>query len=94
MKTLNDDKHQWALQGESLHLEVQNDTEVLTQGMDEVMDDMRHLINECHEIEVQVDAMCKGIGTSFWPILQVHIEKYFMDVERNIVVIKPRGYNL
>lgn len=46
----------------------QNDIEVLTQEKDGVMDDIQHLINECDEIEVQVDAMRKGSGMSFWPI--------------------------
>lgn len=31
-------------------------------------------------------------GMSFWPILQMHIEKSFIDVGRNVVVIKPGRY--
>lgn len=65
LKTLSDDKRQRALQGESLDLEAQNDIEVLIQEKDGVMDDIKHLINECDEIEVQVDAMRKGSGMSF-----------------------------
>ena len=92
LKTLSADKHQRALQGESMHLEAQNDIEVLTQEMDGVMEDIKHLMSECDEIEVQVAAMRKGRGMSFWPIPQVHIENSFLEVGRNVIVIKPCGY--
>lgn len=92
LKTLSDDKRQRALQGESLHLEVQNDIEVLTHEMEGVMDDITHLVGECDEIELQVDSMRKGSGMSFWPIPQIHSEQSFIDVGRNVVVIKPCGY--
>lgn len=65
LKTLIDDKHERALQGKSLYLEVQNDTKVLTQKMDGVNDDIKHLMSECDEIEAQVDAMPKRSGMSF-----------------------------
>lgn len=92
LKTLSADKRQRALQGESMHLEAQNDIEVLTQEMDGVMEDIKHLMSECDEIEVQVAAMRKGSGMSFWPIPQVHIENSFLEVGRNVIVIKPCGY--
>lgn len=64
LETLNDCKHQWTLQGKSLHLEAQHDIiiEMLTQEMDGVVDDIKHLMNECDEIEGEVDAMRQEIG--------------------------------
>ena len=65
LKTLSADNHQRALQGESMHLEAQNDIEVLTQEMDGVMEDIKHLMSESDEIDVQVATMRKGSGMSF-----------------------------